>query len=432
MTKKEVKRLTFLTYCLGCRTNQAEINKIGKELTQYGFTPSEEEPNVILINTCVVTDKAERETRKAIRHFRRLYPNAFLVVSGCGVDAKQKLKINLPEADLFIENLKKQKTSGLIARHFQQRLRHLSGGVIKDKYFLSGRALLKIQEGCNKFCSYCIVPFLRGKPKSLPPEKVVQQINKLGEQGVEEVVLTGINLALYGKDLEPITCLTELLGKILKETRIERTSLSSIEPDIVDKNFIDLFLKNKRLSRYFHLALQSGSSTILKRMGRKTNLKKLLGFLLLIKQKIPEFVFRTDILVGFPGETEKEFKETIDFVKKAKISFAHVFPYSQRPGTKASFWVQKGVLEDLPKKIKKQRARILQSVVKKIRLQEGKGLVGKTLPCLFIQKEDFFYRAIASNSWPVKIFCKEKNLRGKIKEVNISGYQQNFLLGNLG
>lgn len=424
-----MENLTFLTYSLGCRTNQAEINQIAKELTAYGFTPSKKSPDVILVNTCVVTAKAERETRKAIRHFRRLYPKTFLVILGCGVDAQRKLKINLPEANLFVANPKKQETADLITQHFH--LKKTKEPSFKDKYFLSGRALLKIQEGCNRFCSYCIVPFVRGKSESLAPEKVISQIKKFKNQGIKEIILTGINLALYGKDLKPKTRLTELLETILKETEIERVSLSSIEPDTIDKKFIDLFLRNQRLSSYFHLALQSGSPSVLKRMRRKTNLKKLLDFLLFTKERVPEFTFRADILVGFPGETEKEFKETIDFIKKAKISFAHIFLYSRRPGTKASFLIGKSVLEDLPKGIKKQRVKILQSVVEKIRLQEGKKLIGKTLPCLFIQKENQFWQTIASNSWSVKICTQKKSLRGKIRKIKVAGAEKDFLVGRL-
>jgi len=221
------------------------------------------------------------------------------------------------------------------------------------------------------------------------------------------------------------------LEKILKETKMERISLSSIEPDLIDKDFIDLFLKNERLSSCFHLALQSGSPAVLKRMGRKTDLKKLLGFLLFIKQKIPEFTLRADIMVGFPGETEKEFEETVNFVKKVKISFAHIFPYSRRPKTLADALIKKGIFQDLPKEVKKQRTKILKSVVEKIRLQEGRKLIGKTFPCLFTQKENSFWKALAPNSWPVKVFSKEKNLRGKIKKVKITGIKKTSLAGKL-
>jgi len=204
-----MKQLTFLTYSLGCRTNRAEINQIAQELTKYGFTPSDKEPDVVLINTCVVTAKAERETRKTIRHFRRVYPQAFLVVLGCGVDAREKLKINLPQADLFVKNLKKQNTAKLIAQRF--RFAETQKATLQDKYFLSGRALLKIQEGCDQFCAYCIVPLVRGKPKSLLPEGIISQIKDLEKQKIKEVILVGINLALYGKDLKSKTNLKSLL-----------------------------------------------------------------------------------------------------------------------------------------------------------------------------------------------------------------------------
>jgi threonylcarbamoyladenosine tRNA methylthiotransferase MtaB len=426
---RKMKNLTFLTYSLGCRTNQAEITQIAKELTAFRLTPTDENPDLILINTCVVTAKAERESKRIVRHFRRLYPQAFLVVLGCGVDAKRRLKTELPEADFFVENKGKQSIAEIIARHFGFARTNLPS--FKDKYSLSGRALLKIQEGCDRFCSYCIVPFLRGKPKSLPPKTVIEKIQKSKSQGIKEVVLTGTNLALYGEKLRPKTSLIKLLKKILEETKIERISLSSVEPNIINQNFIDLFIKYTRLSPYFHLALQSGSPTVLKGMGRQTDLGKLLDYLLLIKQKIPEFVFRSDILVGFPSETEKEFEETINFIIKAKISFTHVFPFSKRPQTLAAHWIKKGVLKDIPKDVKRKRLKKIKSVAEEIRLTEGKNLVGKILPCLFTQKENSFYRAIASNSWPIKIFSKDKNLRGKVEKVKITGIEKGFLLGTL-
>lgn len=424
-----MKKHAFLTYSLGCRTNQAEINQIANQLTQSGFIPWQKgrtRPDLILINTCAVTAKADRETRKAIRHFRRLYPQAFLVTTGCGVDAREKMGIKLPAADLFVPNSKKAKTATLIIKHF--RLSPKQEPSFKDKYSLSGRALLKIQEGCDQFCAYCLVPFLRGQPASFPPTKITSQVKDLEKREIQEVILVGTNLGLYGKELKPPTNLNFLLEEILKKTEINRVSLSSIEPDLINQKLINLFLGNPRLSSYFHLALQSGSASVLKRMGRQTNLKKLLKHLLSVKQKKPEFTFRADILVGFPGETEKEFQETIDFVKKAKIAFAHIFPYSPRPGTKASLWIKKGKIPDPSQEIKRRRVKKLQAAVKRIRLQEGKGLIGKTLPCLFTQKRDSFWQAIASNSWPVKVFSQPKGLRGIIKKIIITQVEASSLI----
>jgi len=246
---------TFLTYSLGCRVNQAEIEEITQGLIQRGFIPwteSPKEPELVLINTCVVTQKAERETRNAIRKFRRLYPKTFLVVLGCAVDAHQKLKTDLPQADLLIFNEAKKLAIDLILKAL--RLPILCSMVIRDNQFIresqerpllaSGRNLIKVQDGCDKYCAFCIVPYLRGKPKSKSPRKIVQEIKKLRNLGIKEIILTGINLSLYGKDLRPKTNLTELLKKILKQTEIPRISLSSLTPEVITKEFIDLYLKD--------------------------------------------------------------------------------------------------------------------------------------------------------------------------------------------
>jgi threonylcarbamoyladenosine tRNA methylthiotransferase MtaB len=443
-----MESLTFLTYSLGCRVNQAEIEEISRQLINKGFRPfpkfpevpkAPNSPNLILVNTCVVTQKAERETRKTIRNFRRLYPNSFFVVLGCGVDAKQKLKINLSEADLLISNTEKAKASRLISQKFspQPPLKLVQFDQY-DQYLRSGRQLLKIQGGCDQFCTYCIVPYLRGKPKSQTPEEIIGEIEKFRNLEIKEVILTGINLGLYGKDLSPQTNLGELLRKILKEMTTERISLSSLDPQILNKEFAEIWVDDRRkgqakLSRYWHLALQSGSPTVLQRMGRKTDLKNLLLTLQYIKELIPEFILRADILVGFPGETEKEFGETLQFIKEAKISFVHVFPFSKRPGTGAQKMIDEKIWQDLPVNIKRGRAKAVIATAQRIRAKEAKKLIGKVFSCLFIRKlNNNIWETLADNSWKVVINDRNENLqKGTIKEVKIVGTRANYLLGEI-
>jgi len=482
---------TFLTYTLGCRVNQAEISAISSQLSAISMEifgkAKHAFPDIVLINTCAVTQKAERESRKAIHHFKRIYPKAKVISLGCAAKF-------IKDADLVIENIDKENSLKIIFRRFPDlntprrspfgKLRATIRGemLIKNPQLLitnyqllsaSGRALVKIQEGCNQFCAYCIVPYLRGKPKSTPVKEIICQINHLVQNGIKEIILCGINLSLYGIDSSSSpqndkqrmpqndtsshpersegSCsnLTFLLKQILKKTKAERISLSSIEPEYLYENreFVELFLKERRFSKYFHLALQSGSSDNLKNMGRKTDLKKLLKTLRFIKEKYPEFTFRADIIAGFPTETEKNSQETLDFIKSTRISFVHSFQFSTRPGTKTEGFIKSGKWRDLPPATKKERSKRLMELTKNIQKKEAKKLIGKILSCLIIRKVSGGYEAMAGNSWTVRISHQpallasrrsgrrgrssaigSQTLIGKILPIKIIGFENNYLL----
>lgn len=429
---------TFLTYTLGCRVNQAEMSAISSQLSAFSYQKFDQKrrlsPDLILINTCAVTLKAERESRKATRHFKRLYPKAKVIGIGCAADF-------VTDADLLIANKDKENSIEIIFKKFPNLILDaprtvtlslpkglLRGEYLRQPFFSSGRALVKIQDGCDHFCSYCIVPLLRGKPKSIPPEEIICKINKLVKDEIKEITLCGINLNLYQPGV------IDLLKKILKETSAERITLSSIEPDMVTKEFANLFVKESRLAKYFHLALQSGSQKVFKDMGRKTNLKELSVILHFIRLKCPEFTFRADILVGFPTETEKNFQETLDFIKENRIAFIHTFPFSVRPDTKVEGFIKSGKWQDLPTEVKKERVKKVTTLAEKIRLEEAKKLKGKILPSLIIKKIPGGYEALANNSWLVRVRSKKlevriKNIKGKILPLKIIGFENNYLLG---
>lgn len=498
MTKVILPRPSFFAYNLGCRVNQAEISAISSQLSDNGFKPFSPDlplfhsPALVIINTCAVTIKAERESRKAVHHFKRIYPKAKIIAMGCAAKF-------IKDADLVIENKDKENSTKIILQRFlnlntPRRSRGRCLATIRGDTLLSdsGRALVKIQEGCDQFCSYCIVPYLRGKPKSISSKEIICQINNLVDQGIKEIILCGINLSLYGRDSssspqndrqgrcqndkqrmsqndtssrpEPFDLtqgklsegshsgLIFLLRQILKETKAERISLSSIEPEYLyhDSEFIELFTNEPRLSKSFHLALQSGSSDTLKNMGRKTDLEKLLKVLRFIKEKCPEFTFRADIIVGFPTESEKNFQETLSFIKKTLITFAHVFPYSIRPGTLAEKKIATKQWHDLPMVIKKERTKKIMELIQKIQKEEAKKLIGKTLPCLIIRKISGGYEAMAGNSWIVRISHQPALLAsrqtgrrgrssainsqtpiGRILPVKITSFDQKSLIGTI-
>lgn len=355
-----------------------------------------------------------------------------------------------------------------------------------NKYTLSGRKFIKIQDGCNQGCSFCITQFVRGKPTSASPEKVIKEINFWANRGIKEIILTGINIGLYGIDNEnsPLSfrankesrgipskqkrrdpptepalskaeevgmTITNLVNQILKQTKIERISFSSIYPEMLISmtgsnpvsKFTEIVVNNSRISQYFHLSLQSGSQTVLERMNRKTNLDQLLKKLQWIKSKNPLFTFRADIIAGFPNETEKEFQETLDFMVNARISSAHVFTYSPRKGTVAFEMIKSKKWQDLSESVKKERAEKIRTVVEKTRGKEAKRLITKVFNCLIVKRTPNGYEGITENGWPIRISIKKPSfakatagkqvlcIKGKILPVKITGYKKDQLLGEI-
>jgi len=299
------------------------------------------------------------------------------------------------------------------------------------------RIFVKIQDGCDHFCSYCIVPYLRTKPASKKPKQIINEINRACQLGVKEVVLCGINLSLFGQDLDQSTNFADLIKKILKKTDIPRLSLSSLTPKLIDQKLIDIFIadqeKNQRLSSYWHLALQSGSETVLGRMNRQTDLDKLSKSLHYIKEKIPHFTLRADIMIGFPGETNQEFDQTQQFIKKNKLSFGHLFSYSPRPQTKAQKMVKNKTWAKIPDQIKKKRRKKLLALIKNNRKKERSFLLGTTRKILILKPTSYGWWGLSDNYWPTKIKTKEnknKNLTGQIVPVKIIDSEDKSLGGN--
>lgn len=435
MTNSILSPKTFKSYSLGCRTNQAEAETISIKLMNYGLRQSKpgEVPDFIFLNTCVVTQKAERETRKEMRLLKRRYPKSKLIVLGCGVNAKEKYKISLPEADLFISNENKNRVIDLIEENFSSFSKEKPDVSLKNMYVLSGRKFIKIQEGCDNFCTFCLTSLLRGKPESTPLNEIVKEINFWVSRGVKEIILTGINIGLWGKDFRKRETVNSLLEKILNETKIERITLSSIYPEVLTKEFVSMVLGSSRITKSFHLSIQSASAAVLERMGRKTDLKKLKKTLKEIKKKDPSFTFRADFIAGFPEESEEEFNETISFIKETSISFAHVFTFSARIGTKAYQLIKEKKWEQVSQEIKKQRALEITNTVLKTRAGEAKKLIGTTSPALMVRKVKDSFEGLISNNWPIYIKSKLKSedLKGKIVPVKITGFKENQLLGEI-
>jgi len=420
--------LTFLTCFLGCRTNQAEIEEIEENLKKIGFSPLNKKngvPDIVIFNSCVVTQKAERETANFIRKLQKKYPQAFIAVLGCGSEAFKKGLASLPSADLFLGNQEKEKIIEILKNKFSPQI-PCQAPPPTSKYFQSGRALIKIQEGCDYNCSYCITKILRGKSKSEKPKKIIKKINSL-PKNIKEIILTGTAIDLWGKDLKSPKNLNYLLSEILKKTKIPKITLSSLNPNYLNQKLAKLIAENQRISPFLHLSLQSGSKRVLRNMGRNFQFNKLKNLIQLIKQKRREFILRADIIVGFPTEKEKDFQKTLQLIKQLEIAFIHPFPFSPRPGTLAFEKIKNGFWQDLPKEIKKKRLKILQHEVEKIRKNVAQNLVGKNIKVLTIFQEKNSWHGLAGNSFLVKIKTKKNLNQGDLIETKIINYKNNSL-----
>ena len=349
---------TFIVITFGCRVNQAESRVIGEELGKQGLleTKNQALAEVVVVNSCAVTVKAEKEIRQAIRKIKRENPNCFLIVAGCWVEKIQRSEFK-DLVDLFISNKDKDK----IGSFFERKLPIT---FYKDKYAQSAKALVKIQDGCNNYCTYCIVPYLRGRSASRAVDKIVKEIRELEAKKIKEVVLTGVDIADYSD-------LAGLLREILNKTKIKKISFGSVNINAFTPEFMSLIKDNSQISRHFHIPLQSGCDNTLKRMNRRYKIKNYGSRIMDLKRKIPDFSFSTDIIVGFPGETNKEFEESIRNLRNLrsllgkKFKKIHIFRYSPREGTVAAKMIGRKDWEEVDNEIKKKRmeevGRILRS-----------------------------------------------------------------------
>ena len=424
--------LTFKILTFGCRVNQVESIEIGKSLQKVGFKPAttKASPDIVIINTCVVTQKAEKEVRQLTRRVRRENPKSFLVLLGCGVNFWQKVGFPKLPVNLWLQNEEKEKIAQVLKEKFFFTLILKRNGVKPtDSYQKSGRLIIKIQDGCNKFCSFCLVPYLRGKPKSKKINQIVEEAKNAQKSGVKEIILSGINLGLFGQDTNEN--IPQLLKLLLKKTDIPRISFGSIYPKVITDKLVNLYVndwqnEDGRLCRFFHLPLQSGSAKVLRLMRRKYSLEKFSSIVKTLHQSLPEALIATDIIVGFPGEGEKEFRQTYKFLKNLPIFKFHIFRFSSRKGTLAFKMEKKwGKVEE---RVKKERAKILKNLEEEKYKKFLKTLVAKKLPILILEKRGKEALGMADNSVLVK-FSLEKGAKDKIAPVLVEKVDFPFLIG---
>ena len=363
-------------YTLGCKVNQYESQAMAEELERLGFKialPSSV-CDLYIINTCTVTAESDRKARQFIRRAISKNKNAFVIVTGCMAQTSPDTVATIGGVDAIIGNSDKlsvaKKALELCSRGIKNSTPEIFVSNIDDAPFESmnitkfdrTRAYVKIEDGCESHCTYCIIPAARGKIRSKPVEEVLQEVKELVRGGCREIVLTGIETASYGKDLEGID-LASLLCKVDKIEGIGRVRLGSLDPSLIKEDFVKRIAGLSSLAPHFHLSLQSGSSKTLAAMKRKYNSAMAMNAIEFLRKYIPDVKFTTDIIVGFPGETEQDFEETVNFVKKADFLMTHIFPYSKRAGTPAA--TMQG---QISKEEKSRRLHVLEDIEARSRL----------------------------------------------------------------
>lgn len=373
---------------LGCKVNHHDSAGIVEELRTQGYriVPFSSRADIYIINTCTVTGKTDYQSRQLIRRAHRANPAASIIVTGCYAQIAPDILAGLPGVALIAGTGEKSTIPELIGTIDGPPPRISVGDIGVPRPFSSlpvtrfhgqTRAYLKIQDGCNAFCSYCIVPYARGRSRSLPPDEVIDRIGVLTDAGYREIVLTGIHLGVYGQELSPPRGLLHLLKRIEDETDLERLRLSSIEPMELTDDLIRHAAASPVICRHFHVPLQSGHNGILKAMNRNYTVDDFKDRIDAILDRIPDAGIGIDILAGFPGEDEDAFEETRRFIEGLSIAYLHVFPYSRRPGTRAD-----GMTGHVPEETKKIRAGILRRLGTEKRARFNGRFIGNTLPVL--------------------------------------------------
>ena len=409
----------FITTTLGCKVNQCESESIAKSLISSGWTHAGDKAggDVCIINTCTVTRRASMQSRQAIRQAIRSNPGAVIIVTGCYAQTEPEELKKIEGIDRIIGNEGKEKIFEIIKNEFKCSVD--SGGFVHTPSARSGsrtRAFLKIQDGCDAFCTYCIVPYARGRSRSMPVQFVIESVNNLREAGYREAVLSGIHLGKYGQDLSPGTTLTALLEMITDSCIIDRVRLSSIEPNELTSGIIKLAAESGKICRHFHIPLQSGDNRILKKMHRPYSREYFKDLIFRIKESIPDAAIGVDILAGFPGETDEAFQNTYSIIDELPVSYLHVFPFSPRKKTPAFDFP-----EQVPPDIIKARCTEIRRLGASKKADFYKKAAGTEVDILIEEKRDEnsgMLKGISSNYLSVLI-KGEDSIRKRIVKVRI-------------
>lgn len=432
---------------LGCKVNGYETEAMQKLLEEDGYeiVPFHEKADVYVINTCTVTNIADRKSRQMLHRARKLNPEAVIVAAGCYVQAQEEAGQAIEGIDILIGNNQKKNLISLLHAHEQHEdikavidINHT--GEFEELYVDSAgdhtRAYIKIQDGCNQFCTYCIIPYVRGRIRSRQPEEIVKEVERLADAGYQEVVLTGIHASSYGVDfVNPkmdldswVTMegekkdLLYLIQQIHKVEGIRRIRLSSIEPRIITEKFAKELAKLPKVCPHFHLSMQSGCDATLKRMNRHYTSREYYEKCGILRTYFEHPAITTDVIVGFPGETQEEFETTRAFIEKVGFYETHVFKYSRRNGTKAA-----SMPDQVPEQKKAERSQILLDLCKKKKKEFEDQMIGKQVEVLLeetFEKDGVLYRTGLTKEY-VKVAVKADNTReNQILEMTFENHSQ--------
>ncbi|SCG83620.1 2-alkenal reductase [Proteiniborus sp. DW1] len=426
-------------HTLGCKVNQYETEAMAElfEKNGYEVVHEDEIADVYVINTCTITNLGDRKSRQFIRRAKNNNPDAVVAVVGCYAQTASEEIMAIDEVDIIIGTKDRNRIVELSNRVRESKEKiNIVTDIMKQHEFeemmienIEGktRAFLKIQEGCNQFCSYCIIPYARGPIRSRKLENILTEVDKLAKSGFKEVVLTGIHIASYGKDMGEIR-LIDVIESVHQISGIERIRLGSIEPTIVTKEFLDRLTKLPKACDHFHLSLQSGSDSVLKRMNRKYSTDEYRKIVELIREYMPNAGITTDIIVGFPGETEEEFSETCRLVNEIGFSKIHVFPYSPRKGTPAAKHKNQ-----LPGNIKQLRSKELIKIGDENTQKFNEKFISSTLDVLFEEQSKIsmdFIEGYTTNY--IRVLAKADTLfEGKILPVELEKVQGENMVGKI-
>jgi len=409
---------------LGCKLNQAETELLAREFAQAGYqlvSPTDK-ADIYILNTCTVTHIADRKSRHWLRLAHRQHPNALLVAIGCYAQRAPQELAQIEGVGLVLGNDEKSHLLQLVEKSGDMgSLVCGQGNSANPGYGFRTRAFIKVQDGCNSFCSYCIVPLVRGREKSLPLDRVVAEVKRRVIDGYKEVVLTGVKIGSYNYDG---VNLKGLLEHILSEAGVTRLRLSSLHPQEISPELIGLW-HDPRLCRHFHLSLQSGSDKVLSRMKRRYSTSDYQRAVSLIRALVPEVAITTDVIVGFPGETEVEFEESYSFCRQMEFARIHVFPYSPRRGTEAAH-----LPNSVAEKVKKQRSQRMLALAKESAQNFSQQFLGKTMTVLWEKQTDGIWSGLTDNY--IKVYTKSSDdLTNRLLPVKLAEVGEDGVWGRL-
>lgn len=433
---KNTKKVSFIT--LGCKVNQYDSDAMRTLFIHRGYKPVEhsEVADVYIINTCSVTSIGDRKSRQVIRKIRRNNPDAVIAATGCYAQVAPEELEKMGDVDVIVGHQNRNKIVDYIEEAEKSEktvnavkdimsIREYENLTVDPEGEVKARAFVKVQEGCDNYCTFCIIPYARGRLKSRKQEDAVDEIKKLVEKGYREVVLTGIHLGNYGRDLRNGTSLSTLVSELLKIPNLLRIRLGSIESVELSDELINIIKNEKRVCHHLHLPLQSGSDAVLKSMNRHYRLRQYKDLIAMLREKIPNLALATDLIVGFPGETEENFKETLNTLHELKFSAIHVFPFSKRTGTPAAMYPNQITNEE-----KKKRVHRVQELEKKISKEFRCEFLNKIVHVLAENKKEEYFEGFSDEY--IRVTIKGENVkRGHLYSVIVEEVTDEGLIGRV-